>query len=75
MFYAGPTLLFGFNAFTHHLSLGIGGQTLAALKDELEGYDVMKDTLRFTPEKPLPAGLVKKLVKARLALHAAGKPW
>jgi uncharacterized protein YdhG (YjbR/CyaY superfamily) len=75
MFYAGTALLLGFNAFKKHVSLGVGGATIDQLRGELEGYDTAKDTIRFTPDRPLPAALVKKLVKARLALLAAGKAW
>ena len=39
---------------------------VAAHKDELEGYDTRKGTIRFQPDKPLPAALVKKLVKMRI---------
>ena len=70
MFYAGTTPLLGFNAFQQHLSLGIGSATLDAMRADLEGYDAAKDTVRFTPERPLPAALVRKLVRRRLALHA-----
>ena len=41
--------------------------TLAAHRDELEGFERSKGTIRFQPGKPLPAGLVRKLVKARIA--------
>ena len=34
---------------------------------ELKGYDTSKGTLRFPAEKPLPATLVRKLVKLRMA--------
>jgi uncharacterized protein YdhG (YjbR/CyaY superfamily) len=34
---------------------------------ELKGFEASKGTIRFTPEKPLPTTLVKKLVKARIA--------
>lgn len=70
MYYAGTTPLLGFNAFKHHLSLGVGSKTIAAVGAQLDGYDTMKDTIRFTPARPLPAALVKKVVRARIALHA-----
>jgi len=33
---------------------------------ELEGYETTTGTIQFTPERPLPASLVRKLVKARV---------
>jgi len=36
-------------------------------RKELKGFVVSKGTIRFTPDKPLPVALVKKLVKARIA--------
>jgi uncharacterized protein YdhG (YjbR/CyaY superfamily) len=69
IFYAGTTPLLGFNAFKHHVSVGVGSATIDAVRADLEGYDTAKDTIRFTADRPLPAALVKKIVKARLALH------
>jgi uncharacterized protein YdhG (YjbR/CyaY superfamily) len=34
---------------------------------ELAGFKTSKGTVNFTPEKPIPPGLVTKLVKARIA--------
>jgi uncharacterized protein YdhG (YjbR/CyaY superfamily) len=34
---------------------------------ELKGYDVNGATIHFTSDKPLPVGLVKKLVRERIA--------
>lgn len=41
------------------------------MREELAGYDVAKDTIRIVPARPLPAALVKKLVKTCLSIHAA----
>lgn len=47
--------------------------------EELAPFDTSRGTIRFTPAKPLPAALVKKLVRARLAenrekIAARGRP-
>jgi len=44
----------------------MSGTTVEAHQDELKDYDTSKGTIRFPAEKPLPAGLVRKLVKARI---------
>jgi uncharacterized protein YdhG (YjbR/CyaY superfamily) len=73
MFYGGTTALIGFNAFKSHVSIGVGGGALDAVRAELDGYDAAKGTVRFTPDRPLPAALVRKIVEARIAQHAASK--
>ena len=40
---------------------------MEAHHEDLKGYDTAKGTVHFTPEAPLPAQLVQKLVTARLA--------
>ncbi|MGD0525472.1 MAG: DUF1801 domain-containing protein [Polyangiaceae bacterium] len=43
------------------------GSTLKTLAWELSGYSQTKSALHFSAEEPLPASLVRKLIKARVA--------
>ena len=43
------------------------GSVLRSLKIDLKGYDTSKGTIRFQSAKPLPAALVRKIIKARIA--------
>ena len=49
----------------------MSNSTVKAHADELKKYDTSTGTIRFSADKPLPAALVKKLVKARMAENAA----
>lgn len=42
-------------------------EVIVAHEADLKGFDTSKGTVRFTPEKPLPAELVAKVVRARTA--------
>ena len=46
---------------------------IEAFKDELKGYSTSKGTIRFPSDRPLPAALVKKIVKARVAQNEQKK--
>ena len=43
------------------------GSTLGSLAEEVEDYEQTKSSLHFDPAAPLPATLVRKLIKARIA--------
>jgi uncharacterized protein YdhG (YjbR/CyaY superfamily) len=49
------------------------GRTLTTLAEDLRGYSQTKGALHFTPDKPLPKTLVRKLIKARLGEVAVGR--
>jgi len=59
-------MLVGFAAFKDHCSFFPGAKPVATFKDELKDYKTSKGTIRFPIGKPLPAALVKKIVKARI---------
>ena len=68
--YKGPLL--GYAAFPNHCGLyPMDPAVIVAFQDELKGYETSKGTIRFPIDKPLPAGLVKKIVKARIAENEA----
>ncbi|MCM3906345.1 MAG: DUF1801 domain-containing protein [Pyrinomonadaceae bacterium] len=64
-------VLVGFAAFKDHCSLFPGPKAIATYKDELKAYETSKGTIRFPIGKPLPATLVKKLVKTQIAENEA----
>jgi uncharacterized protein YdhG (YjbR/CyaY superfamily) len=64
-------MLIGFAAFKDHCSIFPGSAVMDAHKEELKRYDTSKGTIRFPASKPLPAALVKKLVKARIEENEA----
>ena len=45
----------------------MSGSTVAAHQAELKNYDTSKGAIRFRANQPLPAALVRKLIKARIA--------
>jgi uncharacterized protein YdhG (YjbR/CyaY superfamily) len=51
-----------------HLSLfPFSGKVVAAVVDDLDGYDLSKGTIRFTAERPLPDDIVTRVVELRRA--------
>ena len=58
--------LVGYAAFANHCSFFPGALPKGFTAD-LKGFPTSKGTIRFPVDKPLPAALVKKLVKARIS--------
>jgi uncharacterized protein YdhG (YjbR/CyaY superfamily) len=58
--------LVGLGAGVDHCSF-YPGSALDLYKEELKGYETSRGTIRFQASKPLPAALIRKLVKARIA--------
>jgi uncharacterized protein YdhG (YjbR/CyaY superfamily) len=70
--YHGP--LIGYSASAKHCSLHpMNGSLVAQFAEELAGYSTSKGTIRFAVDNPLPAALVKKIVKTRLAENESRK--
>ena len=66
--------LVSYAAFKDHYSLfPMSLQVMADFETELRPFVSGKGTIRFTADRRLPAPLVRKLVKARMAEIAAGK--
>lgn len=64
-------MLVGFGARKGHCALyTMSKATIRELGGALDGYDTSTGTIRFSPEQPLSAALVKKVVKLRMAENA-----
>lgn len=64
--------LVAYAAFKKHCSFfPMNASLIDALGEELKGYRTSKGTLQFPLDKPLPAALVRKMVKARVAENKA----
>jgi uncharacterized protein YdhG (YjbR/CyaY superfamily) len=56
-----------FAAYEEHCSLFVPSKAIvASFSAELKGYYNSGATIHFTPDHPLPASLVKKIVRAKL---------
>jgi uncharacterized protein YdhG (YjbR/CyaY superfamily) len=60
-------MLVGYGATRNHCAFYLmSASTVETYKNDLKEYDTSKGTIRFQPDSPLPAALVRKLVKARI---------
>ena len=60
-------VLVWFAAFADNCSLFPTAAMIEQFRNELKGFATSKGTIQFPTDKPLPAALVKKMVKARVA--------
>jgi len=60
-------MLVWYAAFSDHCSLFPTASVIKKFKDELKDFRVSKGTIHFPVDEPLPAALLKKMVKARIA--------
>ena len=68
--YHGPLVFFA--AFRNHCSFYVVSKPIMeAFSSELKPWDASGTTIHFSAKKPLPASLVKKIVKARIEENEA----
>ena len=67
-------VLVHFASAAKHLSFFPGAHPLVVCRDDVKGFSTSKGTVRFSTDHPLPATVVRKLVKARMAEHAERPP-
>jgi uncharacterized protein YdhG (YjbR/CyaY superfamily) len=67
--------LAAFAAAKEHSSLfPMSAAVIRGLASELEKYATSKGTIRFPPDRPPPARLVTKILKARITELESGRP-
>lgn len=76
MAYGIPTIflkknLVHFAAFREHFSFFPGSRAVVKFKKALEKYETSKGTIRFPLDKPIPHGLIRKIVKFNVKQHHA----
>ena len=66
-----------FAAYKKHIGLYPAPRDVAKFKDELSVYEGTKSSVRFPLDKPIPFGLISKIVKFRVKknLERAGAKW
>ena len=67
-------ILVWFAAFSDHCSLFPTASVIQKFKSDLKRYSTSKGTIQFPTDKPLPAALIQKMVKARVAQMEGKKP-
>jgi uncharacterized protein YdhG (YjbR/CyaY superfamily) len=63
----GKALVAFAGAANHCSFFPMSGTTVETFGRELEEFETSKGTIRFQPDKPIPAALVRKIVRSRIA--------
>jgi uncharacterized protein YdhG (YjbR/CyaY superfamily) len=66
-------VLVWYAAFRNHCSFFPTASVIDAFRKELKGFALSKGTIHFPTDKALPAALVKKMVKMRVAHNESKK--
>jgi uncharacterized protein YdhG (YjbR/CyaY superfamily) len=66
-------VLVWFAAFSNHCSFFPTASVVETFRNDLKGFSIIKGTIHFPTDKPLPAALVKKMVKVRVAQNESKK--
>jgi uncharacterized protein YdhG (YjbR/CyaY superfamily) len=64
--YRGRSLVYLGAASKHYALYGAVAGAMSELRDELQGFDTSKGTLRLSPDKPLPECLITRIVHLRI---------
>jgi uncharacterized protein YdhG (YjbR/CyaY superfamily) len=59
-------LVVWYAAYAHHIGLYPTGSGIEAFKEELAGYKSSKGAVQFPIDRPLPVGLITRIVKFRV---------
>jgi uncharacterized protein YdhG (YjbR/CyaY superfamily) len=59
-------IIIWFAAFANHCSIFPTARIIEQFKNDLKAFTISKGTVQFPIDKPFPASLLKKMVKARL---------
>ena len=66
-------ILVWFGAFKNHIGFYPKGSGIEAFKKELSPYKFSKGSIQFPLDKPIPYGLVEKIVEFRVKENLSGK--
>jgi uncharacterized protein YdhG (YjbR/CyaY superfamily) len=65
--YRGKPLVSAIEAKRHLSLFPFSGKVVAAVAEDLDGYDLSKGTIRFSADRPLPDDVVTRVLELRRA--------